>query len=85
MKWIKHVVFCKGMWSKSGSREAKGVPLVITFHPKLKSIGQLLSKKQRILYMDQKTKNFYAPGSMATFLSARKLSSYLERTKLRPI
>ena len=36
--------------------------------------------------MDQKTKNNFAPGSMVTFrtwLHARKLSSYLERTKLR--
>ena len=35
--------------------------------------------------MDQETKNVFTPGPMATFCSARKLSSYLVRAKLYPI
>ena len=35
--------------------------------------------------MVQGTKNFFTPGLMATFRSARKLSSYLVRPKLYPI
>ena len=35
--------------------------------------------------MDQETKNDFTPGPMATFRSARKLSSYLVRAKLYPI
>ena len=79
------VCFPKSTGSKSKSQESKGVPLVITFHPKFQSIGQLLNKHLHILYMDQETKNVVTPGSMATFCSARKLSSYLVRAKLYPI
>ena len=40
------------------------------------------NKYLHILYMDQETKNVFTPGPMATFCSARKLSSYLVRSKL---
>ena len=79
------VCFPKSMGSKSKSQESKGVSLVIMFHPKFQSIGQLLNKHLHILYMDQETKNIFAPGPMATFCSACKLSSYLVRVKLYPI
>ena len=69
------------MGSKSKSQESKGVPVIITFHPKFKSIGQLLNKHLHMLYMDQETKNIFTPGPMATFRGARKLSSYLVRAK----
>ena len=79
------VCFPKSMGSKSKSQETKGVPLVITFYSKLKLIGQLLNKHLHILYMDQETKSVFTPGSMATFRSACKFSSYLVRAKLHPI
>ena len=79
------VYFSKSSGSKYKSQQSKGVPLVITFHPKFKSIGQLLNKHLHILYTDQGTKNVFTPGPMATFRSARKLSSYLVRAKLCPI
>ena len=43
------------------------------------------NKYLHILYMDQETKNVFTPGPMATFRSARKLSSYIVRAKLYPI
>ena len=73
------------MGSKSKSQGSKGVSLVITFHPKFKSVGQLLNKHLHILYMDQEAKIVFAPGPMATFCSAHKLSSYLVRAKFYPI
>ena len=79
------VCFPKSMGSKSKSQESKGVSLVIMFHPKFQSIGQLLNKHLHILYMDQKTENVFTPGPMTTFRRARKLSSYLVRAKLYPI
>ena len=79
------VCFSKSTGSKSKSQEFKGVPLVITFHPKFKLIGQLLNKHLQMLYMDQETKNVLTPGPMATFCSAHKVSSYLVRAKLYPI
>ena len=82
---MSKVCFSKGTGSKSKSQESKGVPLAIAFHPKFKLIGKLLNKHLHILYMDQETKNVFTPGPMATFHSARKLSSYLVRAKLYPI
>ena len=81
-KEMDEVCFLKSTGSKSKSQESKSVLLVITFHPKFKSIGQLLNKHLHILYMDQETKNVFTPGPMATFRRARKLSSYLVRAKL---
>ena len=70
---------------KSTNQESKGVPLLITFHSKFRSIGQLLSKHMHIIYIDQETRNIFTPGLVAKFCSARKLSSNLLRTKLNPI
>ena len=55
------VCFSKSTGSKSKSQESKGVPLVITFHPNFKLIGQLLNKHQHFLYMDQETKSVFTP------------------------
>ena len=74
--------FSKSKGSKNKSQGSKGIPLVITFYPKFKSIGQLLHKHQHILYMVQENKNVFTPGPIATFRSARKLSSCLVRAKL---
>ena len=68
--------FSKSMETKSKSPESKGVPLVITFHPKFKLIGQLLKMHLHMFYMDQGTKNVFMPEPMATFHSTSKLSSY---------
>ena len=84
-KEMGKVCFPKSTGSENKSQESEGVLLVIMFHPKFKSIGQLLNKHLHILYMDQETKNIFAPGPMVTFRSAHKLSSYLVRTKLYPI
>ena len=42
-KEMGKVCFSKSTGSKNKSQESKGVPLVITFYPKFKSIGQLLN------------------------------------------
>ena len=84
-KEMDKVCFLKSTGNKRKSQESKGVPLVLTFHTKFKLIGQLLNTHLHMLYMDQETKNVFTPGPMATFRSARKLSSYIVRAKLYPI
>ena len=84
-KEIGKVCFSKRTGSKSKSQESKGVPLLITFYHKFKSIGQLLNKHLHILYIDQENKNVFTPRPMATFRSARNLSSYLIRARLNHI
>ena len=63
----------------------KGVPLVITYHPLLKGVGNILRKHLYILYLDNEVKKVFSPAPMVSFKSARKLSSYLVRAKLYPL
>ena len=77
------VCLSKTKASEIKSQESKG--LVITFHPKFKPIGQLVSKHIHLLYVDQETRKKFTPGPMAKFCRARKLSSNLKTGKLYPI
>ena len=75
-----------GHWDKNkGKKKSKGVPLVITFHPLLKNVGNIIHKNLYFLYTDQEAQRVFTPGPMITFCSARKLSSYLVRAKLYPL
>ena len=73
-----------GDWDKNKTnKKSKRVPLVITFHLLLKGCGIIIRKNLYLLC--QKAQRVFAPGSMITFRSARKLSSYLIRAKLYPL
>ena len=75
-----------GHWDKNkAKKKSKGVPLVITFHPLLKDVGNIIHKNLYLLYTDQEAQRVFTPGPMITFRSARKLSSYLVRAKLYPL
>ena len=62
----------------------KGIPLVATYHPLLKSLSKIISKNLHLLYMDDEVKRVFTPGPMISFRSSRKLRSYLVRAKLYP-
>ena len=51
-------------------------------HERVKNVGNIIHKNLYWLYMDQEAQRIFTPGPMITFLSARKLSSYLVRAKL---
>ena len=82
-KEMKKVKFSK--ISSTRKDNAKGVPLVVTYHPGLKNINQIINKNLHLLYMDQEVKKVFTPKPMVSFRSARKLSSYLVRAKLYPL
>ena len=63
----------------------KGVQLVVTYHPGLKNIDQIVNRNLHLLYMDQEVKKIFTPKSMVSLGSARKLSSYLIRAELYPL
>ena len=69
-----------GYWDKNkAKKKSKGVTLVITFHPLLKDVGNIIQKNLDLLYTDEEAQKAFTPGPMIIFLSARKLSSYLVR------
>ena len=82
-KEMKKVKFSKISSTRKGN--AKVVPLVVTYHPGLKNINQIINKDLHLLYMDQEVKKVFTPKPMVSFRSARKLSSYLVRAKLYPL
>ena len=75
-----------GQRLKTGSKQAGfGVPFVITYHPKLKKIAQIIKKLEHLLYQDESVKRVFTPPAMVSYRNARKLSSYLVRPKLYPV
>ena len=63
----------------------KDVPLVVTYHPLLKTIGKIIHDNLYLLYMNEELKHLFTPGPMVSFRSSRKISSYLVRAKLYPV
>ena len=61
------------------------MPLVITYHTLLNSVGTILYKHLYLLHMDKEVKKVFPVGPIVSFKSARKLSSYLVRAKLYPL
>ena len=67
---------------RSNSKTQKGIPLVVTYHPLLKSLSSIVNNNIYLLHMDQEVKRTFTPQPMVSYRSARKLSSYLVRAKL---
>ena len=57
----------------------------MTYHPKVRAVGQFMKKLQHLLYQDQTVKRVFTPPPMISYHSARKISSYLVRAKLYPL
>ena len=70
--------------SKS-NRKNKGIPFVVTYHPLLQELSNIIRNNLNWLYADDEVKKLFSPEPMVSFHSARKLSSYLVRAKLYPL
>ena len=71
--------------SSTRKDNTKGVPSVVTYHPGLKNINQIINRNLHLLYMDQEVKKVFTSKLMVSLPSARKLISYLVRAKLYPL
>ena len=63
--------------SQRTNKRDKGACLVITYHPFLQSINRIFHRHLDLLNIDQEIDAAFTPGPMASFCSARKISSYL--------
>ena len=70
---------------KSGINKRKGVPFVVTYHPKLKNLSKIIKDNLYLLYMNDEVKKTFTPSPMISFRSSRKISSYIVRAKLYPL
>ena len=64
---------------KSNSKNQKGIPLVVTYHPLVKSFSGIVNNNIYLLHMDQKVERTFTPQLMVSYRSMRKLSKYLVR------
>ena len=70
---------------RSNNRQKKGVSFVVTFHPKVKVLQNIINKHLYLLYMNDEVERIFTPKPMVSFRSSRKIISYLVRPKLYPI
>ena len=87
-KWLidKEMETVKFPWTlRKRDNKMKGILLVITYHPFLKNFASVIKKHFYILYLSKEVKEIFTPGPMVSFRGARKLGSYLVKTKLYPI
>ena len=66
-------------------KREKGVPFVPSYRPNLNCLSKLIRDSMYLLNMNEEVTETFSPGPMVSFWSARKLSSYLVRTKLHPL
>ena len=71
--------------SRRINKKHKAVYLVATYHPLLQNIGRIFHGHLDLLYTGQEVERIFTPDPMASFRSARKISSYLVRAKLYPL
>ena len=63
--------------SNDKNHNMKKIPLVVTYHPLLKSHSAIITKNLSILHMDKEVKKVFTPPPMVSFRSACKLNSYI--------
>ena len=62
-----------------------GIPLVTTYHPRLKDLSSLIKGNLQYLYADQEVKKVFTPVPFVSFRSARNLTSFLVKSKVYPL
>ena len=67
--------------------KSKGVPFVWTYHPSLNCLPKIkiIRDNTYLFYMNEEVENLFLPGPMVSSRGARRLSSYLVRSKLYPL
>ena len=52
---------------KSNRKTQNGIPLVVTYHPLLKSLSSILKNNIYLLHMDQEVKRTFTPQPMTSY------------------
>ena len=81
---MEKVNFCKSK-KKSGIKKKKGVPFVVTYHPKLKNLSKIIKDNLYLLYMNDEVKKTFTPSPMISFRSSRKINNFTVTAELYPV
>ena len=57
------------------------MPIVTTYHSRLKDLSSLIKRNLQYLYVDQEIKKVFTPAPFVSCRSARNLKSFLVRSK----
>ena len=57
--------------SRSKTKSATGVPVVVTYHPTLKALGKITHETFNLLYMNDEVKDTFTPGPIASFRTCK--------------
>ena len=79
---MKKVKFASKNRNTKGGKSFKAIPFVMTYHPKLNSLKEIILKYLDLLYTGDKVKRVFTHKPMISFRRARKVSKYLVRAKL---
>ena len=79
---VKKVKFASKNRNTKRAKSFKAIPFVMTYHPKLNSLKEIILKYLDLFYMGDKVKRVFTHKHMISFRKARKLSKYLVRAKL---
>ena len=73
--------------SANNSKQGKetGIPLVTTYHPRLKNLSSLIKRNLQYFYADEEVNKDFTPALFISFTSARHLKSFLVMSKVYPL
>ena len=52
------------------TKVTKGVPVVVTYHPLLKTVGKIIHGNLNLLYINEELKHLFTPGPMEKIMLA---------------
>ena len=70
---------------ESKSKDGKRIPLVLTFHPALNVVHEILRKCENILLVDREDRRIFSGKLFVSFRRAKNFKDALVRAKLQPI
>ena len=70
---------------KIKSKERKGIPFVVTYHPCLANLNNILRKHLYLLNINPEIKDVFAFNPFVSFRAARTLRNFLVRAKIYPL
>ena len=67
------------------NRKERGVPLLVTYHPRFYNLSAIIWKYFTFLYAEEKVKRVFTPTSFISFRSGYSLRNHLVRAKVYPL
>ena len=66
-------------------KRGNGVPLVLTYHPRLKNLNDIIKNHLVLLFAKEQVENIFTPPPFVSFRAGFSLRKHLARIKLYPL